>query len=145
MKMSAADQAAYPLFSKYVREQLPTVVNVPPIVQAMRKLGQLTKPKLKSALTWGHGPTIKVTPLIAAYGEFTWGVKSNEIRIDKTVVDDFEKGTGKRVARAGNVQLAGVTLLHELCHWADDQDGIDDPPYEEGDELEKLLYGGPIF
>jgi hypothetical protein len=92
MKMSAADQTAYPRFAKYVREQGPIVVQVPAIVHAMMKMGQLTNPKLKSALTWGRGATIKVTPLTGgAYGEFIFGTKWTKIRIEKKVVEEFEQ------------------------------------------------------
>lgn len=59
------------------------------------------------------------------------------------MVDEFEAGKGKRVARAGDVYLVGVTLLHELVHWGDDQDGIDRPG-AEGEEFERLIYGSVI-
>jgi len=44
------------------------------------------------------------------------------------------------------VYLVGVTILHELTHWADAQDGVDDavpgdPSNEEGEAYEKGVYG----
>ena len=41
------------------------------------------------------------------------------------------------------VYLVGVTILHELTHWGDDQDGVDRPG-EEGEEFEIKVYGKVI-
>ena len=56
---------------------------------------------------------------------------------------EFEAGRGRRVVRAGHAYLVGVTLLHEMTHWADDQDGVDRPG-EEGEEFERAMYGSVI-
>ena len=143
MKMNAVDIKTYPKLAYYVKNNLPSIVKAPGLIVAMSKIGQLKKAKLISALKWGNGPQIKITPLVGVVGEFTPGKKSNEIRIDTTLVKNFESGKGVRKARAGNVYLVGVTLLHELVHWGDDQDGIDRPG-EEGEEFEKLIYGKVI-
>jgi hypothetical protein len=37
--------------------------------------------------------------------------------------------------------MVGVILLHELVHWADDQDGVDTVG-EEGFSFEDAVYGG---
>lgn len=144
MKMTAADITSYPKFYYYVKNDIPKLINVPSIVVAMNSIGQLNKMKLRLALSWNHGPQIKVTNLVGAFGEFSPGIRSNEIRIDTSLVIDFEAGKGKRVVRAGNAYLLGITLLHELVHWGDDQDGIDRPG-EEGSEFERLLYGSVIM
>ena len=55
---------------------------------------------------------------------------------------DFEAGKGFRKTPKGQtVYLVGAILLHELTHWADDQDSVDDPPFEEGDAFTKDIYG----
>ena len=124
--------------------ELPKVINLPSVVYALKKTGQIRKKALETALSWGKGPMIRIVPLPNASGEFSPGIKSNEIRIKTAVVNEFEAGKGYRLARAGKVYLVGVTLLHELAHWADDQDGKDYPG-EEGEALEKLLYGKVIY
>ncbi len=143
MRMSAADQKTYPKMASYVRNKIPGVIFVTPIVDAFRKVGGINRSTLKQALLWDKGPQIKITPLVGAYGAFTPNIKSNEIRVNTQLAKDFEAGTDRRVTRAGNVYLLGVTLLHELVHWADDQDGIDRPG-EEGEEFEKMMYGKVI-
>ena len=144
MKMSKTDIRKYPKLAYYVKVNLPQVVHVPAIVQALKKIANLNDVKLRDALIWGKGPQIKVTYLVDAYGEFSPNQQSNEIRIDTSLVTDFEKGRGKRMARAGSVYLVGITLLHELTHWGDDQNGIDRPG-EEGEEFEKLVYGKLLY
>lgn len=143
MKMSAADQASFPKLKQYVRDSLPKVADVPVIRAAFLEIGQLNHAKLKQALAWGNEPTIKVTKLTDAVGEFTPDIGSNEIRLDTDMVKEFEAGRGLRQARAGRVYLVGVTILHELIHWGDDQDGVDRPG-EEGEEFERKVYGKVI-
>lgn len=143
MQMSAGDQKKYPKMKQYVKDALPQVVNVPIIVSAMDKIGQINKSRLKQVLTWGQGPMLKVTVLNGAYGEFTPDINSNEIRLDENMVKEFEAGRGMVNARAGRVYLLGVTILHELVHWGDDQDGIDRPG-EEGEEFERMVYGSVL-
>jgi hypothetical protein len=144
MKMSTYDIKKYPKLAYYVRVNIPEVLKVPVIVNAFNKIGGINRPTLRGALKWGAGPTIKITIPSGAFGEFTPDCHSMEIRIERKIVEDFEAGKGKRVARAGSVYLVGVTLLHELIHWADDQDGIDRPG-EEGGEFERAMYGKVIY
>ena len=143
MRMLPADIRRYPKLAFYVRINLPQVMKVPAIVKAMNSIANLNQAQLRTALQWGIGPVIKITNLSGNYGEFSPGVKSNEIRINTALVTDFENGLGRRMSKSGNVSLVGVTLLHELVHWGDDQNGIDRPG-EEGEEFERLVYGSVI-
>lgn len=144
MKMLNADVVLYKKFASYVKKELPKVAANKTIAKALLEIGQLDGATLKRALKWGEGPDIKIVPLAGAFGEFTPDVHSNEIRIDKAVVEDFEAGRGQRRTRTGaTVALAGVTLLHELTHWGDDKDGVDRPG-EEGEEFETRVYGQVI-
>lgn len=141
MRMSLADQKAYPKLTAYVKHELPTVVHVPSIVRVMKRVGQLNSTMLRKALSWGTNPDLSVQPLVDAFGKFTPG--THELRIDKPMVEEFEAGRGRRVARAGGVYLVGVTILHELVHWGDDQDRTHNPS-EAGETFETLIYGGVI-
>lgn len=143
MRLKSSDIKKYPKLAYYVKYNIPQVIHTSPIIIAFKKIGGLKKNKIQQALKWQIGPQIKITNLSRAYGEFTPNSNSNEIRIDIKLVEQFEKGKGVRLARAGNVYLIGVTILHELVHWADDQNGIDRPG-EEGEEFEKLIYGKVI-
>ena len=52
-----------------------------------------------------------------------------------SLVDQFERSSGGNVL----LQTIGATILHELVHWGDDQDGVDYPG-EEGELFEKHVY-----
>ena len=51
-------------------------------------------------------------------------------------MEEFEKSGGSRKSTL----LIGATMLHELAHWGDDQDGKDIPG-EEGNMFETAAYG----
>jgi hypothetical protein len=144
MQMSADDTKNFPKLKQYVSVAIPKVVEVKPIMEAIHKFaGIIDETKLKESLEWGKGPMIKVV-VMNDLGQFTPNSKSNEIRIQKAMVEEFEAGKGLRKTKWGHlVYLVGVTLLHELTHWADDQDGIDTEG-EEGEHFERAVYGKVI-
>src|SRR5215510_2826564 len=142
MQMSAGDIKTYKKFYKYVSLSMPGVASVTKIINEIQKeAGTISTAKIKEALLWGKGPMVQVEDMEDA-GEFTPG--TNTIKIRKARVEQFEAGKGLVKAPNGKlVYYVGVILLHELTHWADDQDGVDNP-LEEGDEFEKAIYGGVI-
>lgn len=141
MIMTRADQTSFPKFTRYVRYSLPAVVDVKSIVAAFAKYGQIDRATLKRALTWGNEPHITIREFPGAIGLFNGSVDADEINIHTRIVRSFEDGHGLRRNKWGaGVYLVGVTLLHELTHWADNRDGIDFPD-EEGEQFEKDVYG----
>ncbi|WP_323037214.1 hypothetical protein [Pararhodobacter sp.] len=144
MKMSDADQSRFPKVKYYVKNDLPSILEVPVIVKAINKIGEINTSNLKAALNFGSGPEIKFVDNLGACGEFSPGIGSNELRILTRLAEEFEAGKGKETTTDGKeVYVLGVTLLHELIHWGDDQDGIN-RPVEEGEEFEKAIYGKVI-
>ena len=144
MQMSAADIKKYPKFARYVSVSIPRdIIPNDFILQKIRKFaGEISITKIKEALKWGKGPMIKITQLGSTDGAFTPNTSSNEIRIDVDRVKDFEAGKGLgKTGHGKQVYMVGVILLHELTHWADDQDGVDTAG-EEGWLFENEVYGG---
>lgn len=135
MKMSKTDEKAYPKLYYYVKHNLPEVIKVPKIVASLKKNGEIKKKDLRTILKYGTEPTIKVTTLSNACGEFTPNSSSNELRLHKSLVEKFEKKTSDKIL----LMTVGATILHELAHWGDDQDGID-LAGEEGELFEKEAY-----
>ena len=143
MKLSRTDIRKYPKFHYYVSVNMPQVAKVPAIVNAIDRLaGTIEKSTIRKALQWGHGPMVKVADLADNInGAFTPGCNSNEIRINRKRVQQFENGRGLEATATGRlVYVVGTILLHELTHWADDQDGVDTPG-EEGKMFEEAIYG----
>jgi hypothetical protein len=143
MIMSATDEARFPKCARYVKKELPKVVEIPIIAKAMQTTGQLNRTSFRAALKWGNQPTILIVPGLAACGQFTPTPGNNTIEIRESIFTDFEAGKGRLVASAGNVYALGLNLLHELVHWGDNLDGVDRPG-EEGDEFEMLVYGANL-
>src|SRR5262245_11829321 len=146
MQMSPEDIKAYAKLQQHVSTVLPALKANNKIIDTIWKLaGTICREDIKDALDWGKGPMVKVADLgPKTLGAFTPGVKSNEIRIATRVVTEVIDGKGQRTTPAGElVELVTVTLLHELTHWADDQDGVDTPG-EEGELFEQEVYGKVI-
>ncbi|WP_299462328.1 hypothetical protein [uncultured Microscilla sp.] len=141
-KYSDANYAKlYPRLTHYLKNGIKDVLNVPAIVKAMKKYGQLTKANLKEGLTWGKGPSLVIKPLAGAIGSFSPGIGSQELNIDEDTVKELENAKGND--RDIYLFLVGETILHEYIHYGDDQDGVDYPG-EEGDLFEKEVYGQDI-
>ena len=71
MRLHPNDRRNYPKFTHYVRTELPKLIHVPRIVQVMNNIGQLNRAKFLLALSWNTNPTIRISNLAGAYGEFT--------------------------------------------------------------------------
>lgn len=141
MIMDKIDQTCFPKFTRYVRYSLPTVVDVKSIVAAFAKYGQINRTTLKRALAWGNKPYLVIREIDDAIGLFDASVDPDVINIHTRIVKEFEDGHGFRKTKWNkDVYLVGVTLLHELVHWADNLDGIDFPD-EEGEQFEQDVYG----
>ena len=145
MQMNSGDISTYKKFHKYVSLKIPEVAGVGVIINAIKKQAEqgttISRATIKEALEWGKGPTVQVEDM-SDEGRFTPG--TNILRIRKLRVEQFEAGKGLvKTPKGQMVYFVGVILLHELTHWADDQDGIDNP-LEEGAEFEKAVYGGVI-
>lgn len=146
MQLSPADITAYPKFAKYVSLSMPEIAQVAMIVAKIKQLaGKISTKKIKESLVWGKGPMVTVADLDPdTNGEFSPGVSSNEIRVARPRVAQFESGKGLEKTKYGKlVYIVGTILLHELTHWADDQDGVDHAD-EEGKLFEEAMYGKDI-
>ena len=146
MQLSAADIKAYPKFAKYVSLSMPEIAQVAMIVAKIKQLaGKISTAKIKESLVWGKGPMVTVADLAAdTNGEFSPDISSNEIRVARPRVVQFESGKGLEKTKYGRlIYIVGTILLHELTHWADDQDGVDHPE-EEGKKFEEAMYGKDI-
>src|SRR5215475_16204550 len=96
MQMSVQDIKDFPKLHQYVSCKIPEVRDVKIIIDTIQKhAGTITKAAVKEALVWGKGPMLKVV-VMAPLGEFTPDTGSNEIRLQKAMVQDFEAGKGLR-------------------------------------------------
>ena len=155
MRLADTYITQYPKLQSYVENDIAALADVPLIVNAIKKFsGQTSMATIRRGLSWGTPPHIKIVPGLKcggseAYGCYAWG--SSNIQIDYWHAQSFEVGADLRPTRNGTmVHRVGVILLHELTHWADAQDGIDDvipddPSNEEGHAFEREVYGHIIW
>lgn len=69
---------------------------------------------------------------------------STQIEIDDDVVNEFEQNanTNLRLTAFGrHVFLAGVTLLHEMCHWGNFLNSVPENDGDAGEKFETAVYG----
>jgi len=155
MKLSVTDQTQYPQLARYLRIEFPKLATVPKILKNIKKYGNLDKVEFSSAITWNTGPLLVVTDLShgqcgvpQAYGCFD-GLKSTQIQIDKTTVNQFEKGVAghkDKNTKGQAVFVVGATILHELCHWGNHNNVPPVPEINEmGEQFELNTYGKGIF
>ena len=140
MILSAADQSRFPKAARYIRFVLPTVIDIPVMVRAMNRFGQLDRAAFRRALGWGAQPTIRIVAGLDACGSFTPRPGNNVIQIRESIFTRFEAGRGYLRTRAGWAPALGVNILHEMCHWGDNLDGVQFAG-EEGQEFELVVYG----
>jgi hypothetical protein len=146
MKMDPDDIKNYPRFHEYVSVRIPDVRNMPFIINALKKFsGNSSEAKIKEALLWNRRPTIEIVKDLICAGDSASGCytpDSNNIQVDEDDVKEFESGKGLKHTASGKlVYYVGVTLLHELCHWANDGTGAEDLTHEK---FEQTLYGKVI-
>ncbi len=135
MRLAKSDEKRFPKLYHYLKVDIPKLARHPRIAKALLKYGQVKNSSLQTVFKYGSGPRIVVTMLVRACGQFTPNTNSHELRLHKSLIDTFEKSSGDRIL----LKTLGATILHELVHWGDDQDGIDYPG-EEGELFEKDVY-----
>lgn len=107
--------ADFPRSAQYLRLQLPTVVNVPRIANAMREIGGLDRTAFANALKPGHPPILIPIPLPMPSGPTSspfWFVapdKSNRILLKLALFEDFEKRGGPDFVTSAHVSTARST------------------------------------
>ena len=145
-EMDAGQARQYQRLALYLKKGIQEIANNPKVMGALMKYGQFSKQGIVNDLKWGKGPKVNITTLNGAYGEFTPGKGSKELRLNEKYVKQLETATGSD--REALLFLLAVSLLHEYTHYGDDQDGVD---YigsvgngEEGEAFELTAYGQVI-
>ena len=150
MQLSDDDQSTYPKLVEYVKFRMPEVLGVPLIVKNMKTFGSLPLEEFRAAMAWGRGPKIIIKILTNACGGlgeangcFDSG-NPTQIELDSDTLDNFIKdayGKGCDLTKSGKkVFIVGTTLLHELCHWGNYKNGVNEAT-EAGIAFEVATYG----
>jgi len=110
---------------------------------------------LAAELADGKGPELKNADLEGAYGTYSGdaGGKEDQFKINNNLWSGCGDGA-TQAQKDRTVLLMAATILHETAHWKDDvkkhadsdpgRGGTYDTAGEEGNQLEKDLFGGII-
>lgn len=99
----------FPRSDKYLREELPKVLNVPRIMNALREIGKLSASEVSLALRPGNPPTLWPSRAPMPFGSSLgppWVVppdKSNRILLHTFLFEAFEKQSGMNFLTTAHV------------------------------------------
>ena len=142
MKISAGLQKDYPKLAKWICDNLPKVKNNCKVFSAFQKYSEQNKQVATQALTAGNNPMIDFRHMPGANGEFEGDAHPETVFIAKDICEKFQTSPADAKDKRMHL-LVESTLLHEMVHWGDWKDGVDQPD-EEGKEFEKAAYGKDI-
>ena len=138
----------YGKLASYLENDIQKVSKNTKIMNALEKYSGLSRAEISKAFEWGKGPTIKVTELEGAFGQFTMNIKSEELRISSDLVNLLQNSESE--LSDVYIFMIGVTILHELTHYGVDKTGygysnaITGKAAEHGEYFEKAAYGQVI-
>jgi hypothetical protein len=150
MRLTADDQSSFPQLTEYLRHAFPRLTSNAVIVFNLNRFGSLSAAQARHALMWGTDPLVSIVDLSAGQ----CGIPSADgctsdathIEIDDDIVAEFETGGNANLRLAPNghfVYLAGVTMLHEMCHWGNFLNGVAEAT-DTGTQFETAVYGGVV-
>jgi hypothetical protein len=142
MKISAGMTKSYPKIAKWICDNLPKVKTNTKVFNAFMKYSEQNTTVATQALTAGNNPTIDFRAMIGANGEFEGSTFPETVFLAKDICEKFENSPTDAKDKRMHV-LIESTILHEMVHWGDWKDGVDQPG-EEGKEFEKAAYGKDI-
>lgn len=140
MKIAPNFKSSYPKLSVWIETNLLKVKARLKVWAAFLKYSELNPAKALLALTPGQFPEIHFDVMPRANGQFSGARFPNRVYLAKSICEKFEKTDSKNL----NMHiLVESTLLHEMVHWGDWKDGVDQVG-EEGKMFEKTAYGKDI-
>jgi len=140
MKVSSDFNDTYPKLAKWIEQNIPKVRDKQKVWSAFLKFSELSPGKAKIALNTGSSPEIHFKAMPGANGQYSGSRFANRVYLAKSVCDKFES---KDSENSKMHKLIESTLLHEMVHWGDYKDGVDQAG-EEGKAFEKAAYGKDI-
>lgn len=140
MRISSAFKKKYPKLSKWIKKEIPKAKNKSKVWTAFLKYSELSACKARRALGNGWYPILYFKAMPGSNGEFSGLTFKNRIYLADAICRRFENTDAKN---ADMHLLLESTILHEMVHWGDWKDGVDQI-VEEGKEFEKEAYGKDI-
>lgn len=142
MKISLGLNRDYPKLAKWILENIPKVKDKPTVWAAFKLYAELSQNQALRSIQNGLPPEIDFRVMPGANGEFSGSSHPDTVFLAKAICDKFE-GSESDAKDARMHLLLESTILHEMVHWGDWKDGVDQPG-EEGKQFEIAAYGKDI-
>ncbi|QDC10110.1 hypothetical protein FHY55_13010 [Oceanicola sp. D3] len=136
----------YPRCTTFLQGDLPTMVYDQKAFEAFKKHGEMSDELAKKTLRIGAPPTIRPAFLKEAHGKY-YGAGSPKLKDTIFLSTELLAWYEFCEENRNDVLLRKYMLIktmHEMVHWGDEQDGVDQAP-EEGEEFEKEACGYYLF
>ena len=143
MMVSARMSARYPMLTDWIYANIGKVPRKKRVFDAFVLYAELTPDDARDALvTTSRHPVVDYREMPGSNGQFSGGTDEERVFLAKNICDKFEGSAADRRDPRMHM-LVESTILHELVHWGDWKDGVDQP-HEEGKAFERAAYGRDI-
>jgi len=140
MRISPAFRTSYPTLAAWIEVNLLKIKLKPKVWKAFLRYSELKEPYATWSITPGYNPDIYAKLMPGSNGQFIGAKYPNRVFLAKSMCEKFENVD---FANPKMHMLIESTLLHEMVHWGDWKDGVDQVG-EEGTAFEKAAYGKDI-
>ena len=136
VRMAKSHMDKYSRLTEWIKNELPNIHYNETKWKAFLRYSELTENEARKALQWNNNdPLIYIKSLGGGNGLFD-PRKSHRILLAKEIAEKFQTDFNRAEAKL----LVESTILHEMVHWGDAKDSIDQSG-EEGIKFEKAAYG----
>lgn len=142
MRVTATFRTNFPLLAAWLTTNIPRVRRNPRVFRAFCRYAELNRRSAVEALNVGSNPDICFRHMPGANGEFEGATHPNTVFLAREICLRFENNAADRRDPRMH-RLLESTVLHEMVHWGDWQDGVDQAG-EEGKAFERAAYGRDI-
>jgi zincin-like metallopeptidase toxin 3 of polymorphic toxin system len=151
MRLSNDTQQTFPKFKHYIQVDFPKLIHVHPIVNALRKYGQMSSAEVHQYLAWGSGPQIiGMKNPSRPNPHFPHALEIEEGYIKVFEADSPTKSPAERQLAVGKnsrgrlVYHAGVTILLSLVRDSARRTLDQDEAQSRANQFGQEVYGGLV-
>ena len=136
MRLDQTITRCFPILAKFIEREIPLYRFNPPVFNAFRHFGQFTPGEAAKALTFGTSDPIIDARMMDDFGVYLWRrpkdpakprKKNRKIWLARAMCRDFERIDGDYKIVTNIDFIIKVTILHEMVHWGDLRDAVEQP------------------
>jgi hypothetical protein len=135
---------AFPKLAAWIASEIPACRSDARIWPAFVKYSQLGEDGAARALEMGSPPTIDAARMGSLYGYFdpTKKRKADKVFVSRSLCKGFESPDADMRTMKPYDLIMKASILHEMVHWADHQDGHTQPDADRLDPMTNEMMRG---